>query len=793
LLRLTLFPLFLLYALNSFALEISLESAKEKFQPYSTLHLKDINDFLCQNQYDDFGNTTKIVCVFSKKPSQKIKKLQNNFFQIDTKVQESGFFLIIKPLYKMQLFALVFDMTEEGDVYQADVKLSKHWMIVGYIDKLPYIKNHKPLDIGINFPFTMKKDSLPYVGGLDLKGNPVHIEKAQDVKDYVKIKKYYKNKKYYKCLELIDSIIANYPNTLFRVELLFYKIRANAKLNDFDKVIDLSKVYLREYSADENVAEVLALSANAYAKVGLNIDADYFFDRLFDEHKESEFAKWGYIYKGEMLEASGGASKAFIFYEKAFYAAKSVEVAADAAFHLAQQQVNNFKRKKAAKYIRKIINVMPKKLFENIKQSMELMYAFAEGEDYLTASAIAKALINEMKANHDEYERLLKDRAVWLSKTSNKQEALKALNRYIKEFKYGTYEKDVKIAKDALFFDTNNETNATQRLSQYNELIEDYANDTIGKRALYEKVKLLLEEKKYDDVLDLKGNILALDSDEYSDTDTIIYKAAIGSMQESLKDNECQNVLNISDEYNITLSNEWDDGVYRCAMKGGDFTLAKKIANLNQKSKDLELRKLWLYRYIKVDFATGNYSEVIEASKDLIILIEDDVKEGKKTEYIDIYRYLFDTYQRVENKHQMLELILNIENIFKIQSQDIERYLATMSVGTNLKDNNIIIKYATIVMQIQKKSATFVQTPFVEFTLYQAYVDKEDYNKALEIIISLDDKKLSSKQRARQKYLLGFIYSKLWRDEEAINAYEEAINADKESSWAQLAKSAKEF
>jgi len=189
----------------------------------------------------------------------------------------------------------------------------------------------------------------------------------------------------------------------------------------------------------------------------------------------------------------------------------------------------------------------------------------------------------------------------------------------------------------------------------------------------------------------------------------------------------------------------------------------------------------------------GNYTDVLDASKDLIILIDGDIQAGKKSEYIEVYRYLFDTYQRVEDYQNMLESIKQIENIFGIKYKDIERYIAVMSYGNNAKDDNIVIKYGSIIMQIQEKAKTYIETPFVEFTLFQAYVNKEDYINALEVIKSLNDRKLSNKDRARQKYLLGFTYSKLWRDDEAMIAFDEVIKADPKSSWAELAKSAKEF
>ncbi len=93
-------------------------------------------------------------------------------------------------------------------------------------------------------------------------------------------------------------------------------------------------------------------------------------------------------------------------------------------------------------------------------------------------------------------------------------------------------------------------------------------------------------------------------------------------------------------------------------------------------------------------------------------------------------------------------------------------------------------------MEIQKKSNSYAQSPFVEFTLYQAYIDKGENNLALEVIKSLDDRELPAVKRARQKYLLGSVYDRLWQDDDAKEAYNDAIKADPKSAWAELARSA---
>jgi tetratricopeptide (TPR) repeat protein len=780
--------LLIFLSINVFALEISLQGAKENHQPYSTLHLSDKDKFLCQEFRDDFNAVVKIVCAFPKSPAQKIQKLKNSFFEIYTETKKETFFLVIKPYEKMKLFPMVFDLVKEDTVFSSKVELSNRWMIVGYKDKLPYIEPQEKSESAINFPFTLGEDKLPYVGSLDIEGNPVYIKRVGDVTEYIKIKKLYEEKNYEFTLELIDEIIREYPDTLFKPELLFYKIRVHSKMDENEKLIEVAKDYLRDYSSDENVPEVLSLLAKSYGKVGLSSDADYFYDRLFSEHADSVYAKWGYIYLAESLEAAGNLSRPQTLYEKAIRETDSIEVAVEAAFRLAKIHIANSKIKEAAQQVDKIAKAKAEYFSQEKYKSIDMMYDFYDNGDYISAATIAKAVFEHIDPNDEEYEELSRNIGIWLSQTENKKEALEALNNYIERFSDGMYIQEIQVAKDSLFFDVNDE-NASSKLANYEKLMSEYAGDTIGDKAIYEKAKLLIAEGAFADALSMEAELLKLDTVEYGDVPTLITNAAIGTMKQSLKDKECNSVLVISSKYKIELSAEWDEGVYDCAMKGADFELAKKMADKNLKSKDLEQRKKWLYRYIKVDFATGNYSNVIEASKELITLTQSEANSP----YRDVYRYLFDTYHRLENSNKMVESMADVVKAYGDDYIDIDRYIAVMAVGSEKKDNNLVIEYGERVMSMQRISTSHPQSPFVEFTLYQAYTDKENYDKALEVIKSLDTLELNSTQRARQKYLLGSVLAKLWRDDESQKAYQEAIDAEPNSAWAKLAKSAKEI
>ena len=779
--------LLLLFISSLTALEMSINGAQENYKKFSTLHVNDDTKFVCQEIKDDFEITIKIVCAFSKKPTKSVQKLQNDFFKIDTFIKKKTFFLVITPFHKIKLMPVIFDLTKDENIYQPKVSISKHWMVIGYSDKLPLINNKPRPGISINFPYYSDQEKLPYVGGLDIKGNPVHIKKIDDVADYLKIKRFFKEKKYEYCIELIDDIFQSYPNTLFKAELIYYKIRVYAKLKDYDNVISNAKTYLREYSSDENIPEVLSLTANAYSKIGLSTDADYFFDRLFSEHEHSVYAEWGYIYLGEMEEGSGAATKAVKLYKKALNETQDIDVGVTAAYHLALTKIG-YSLDESSKYIMQIVKAKPSYFINEMKTSIDMMHMFVDGMKYETASAIAKAILDELGKQDDEYEILLKNRALWLAQTSKKAEALVAINDYLELYQDGTFADEVQTAKDGLFFDTS-ELNTTAKISEYNKLIEEYQGDSIGERAIYEKAKLLLENEMYSDVLHSKSQLSTLDEEIYEDINSIVTDSAIGVMKSALENKECQEVLNMSNDYNITLSDKWDDGIYECSMMGGDYQLSRKIAGKNLKSKDLQERKKWLYRYIKIDFATGNYSDVVDASKDLISLIDN----VKNSDYKDVYRYLFDTYQRLEKSEEMISAIVDVQKVFGHDYKDIDRYVSVMTIGSDKKDDNIVIEYGSKVIEIQTSSSSNPQSPFVEFTLYQSYINKKDYNNALEVMKLLDTVELNKSDRARQKYLLGTVYGKLWRDEEAMKAYQESIDADSSSAWAKLAQGAKEI
>ncbi len=767
-----------------FSLELSVQTGKDSAQYFSVINIKEEFPFICESVKNDFDETREIICAFDKRPSELFRPLNNNFFEIKAETRGKNYFIIIRPHHKMKLFPILFDLTKDTEIYQVDAQQSKKWTVIGYKDTLPLLRHVKTPPQGFNFPVTYERLSTPYVGGLDIHGNPVHMTRVRDVSDYITLKRYYKLKNYEQALELSRSIVETYPDTVFKSELMVYEMRCLHKLGNHEDLITVSKQFLRNYSSDENVPEILAYTANAYANNGMYTDADYFFDRLFTEHEKDRFAKLGLIYKADQQIDSGNSKKALEFYEKAMLETSDRKIAAEAAFKIAMYHIEYGRAGRAKQYAEKILRGLPEYLLENLDKSIQMTNEFGQRGEYAIAAEMAKILIDNMERSYIGYEALYKNRGIWLGETDAKKEALEAMNLYLTKYQFGDYREEVIRAKDSLFFD-GDDKNTSARLAEYDELIKQYGQDAIGKKALYKKAELLFENKQYMDVLDMRDALEQLDDTLYPGRDDLIENAAIGMMEKSLEQDACTDVVSLSQEYNVTLSSKWDAGIFKCAFESGEYGLAKSMAQPYLKARSLDERMKWLERYIKADFAIGNYLDVINASNELLAL--DNVE---KKGYSDIHRIRFDAYSRLDDGQGMLKEIVEIEKAFGLDFDDIERYTKMLSIAQDKKDDAMIITYAKKVMALQTKTKTRTQSPYIEFTLTQAHTNLQQHQYALNTLRTLNDLELNDEKRARQKYLEGSLLQKLGRKEEARNAYQASIDTNSSTAWSKLSQDA---
>lgn len=768
-----------------FGLELSLQSGKEEGEKFSILHLRHTLPFECQATNNEFGETRRVDCHFKSSPKQTFSPINNGLLSLSASSSSKGYTITILPKSKMMLFPEVFDLSKESQTYQSDVKKARHWNVVGYTNTLPLMHLSAPSALSINFPVKVNKNIPSFVGGLDLKGNPIKIRRVQDVTDYMEMKKAYAANDYKKVLDLAKNTLQEYPNTVFKNELILYQIRSYHQLGEFEKLLELSKKFLREYSADASVAEVLAYTANAYSKIGQILDADYFFERLFDEQSDSPFASLGMIYKAEQSEASGDLKKAMMFYQKALASTSDMAVASKAAFKLAQLELIDGNTQKAAEYVDKIATVNPNYFSEVYNNAIEMSEAFMNRKDPKTAARITEALLNKTDKKLDKYQLLLKNLGLQLAKAGKRNEALKRFNEYLESYKYGEFAEEIRRAKDGLFFEEGDK-NTTKEIKKYNDLIDRYGNDSVGRKALYKKAQLLLKEKKYKEILDIESDLYRLDSAEYPETNSMISKSAIELEKVYLKEGKCIDAMKLQKMYKIKLLSEWDESLFNCALKTTQYATAKKIAQRHLKSNSIQERQVWLSRMIKTQFGLGEYKEAIKGGNELISLLATE----KNPPLNEIYRTMFDAVQRVGDAEGMIRHIKSVEASYPNDFKDIERYTQMVSLGLKRKDETLIQTYARKVMVLQERTKTYTQSPYIEFTLAQSYQNLGKDTDAVKVLRTLNSRKMTNEKRARQQYLIGAIEQKLGNKRQSRDAFNASIKADKNSAWGKLAKDA---
>ncbi len=779
------FWIILSLCLPLFGLELSIQSGKEEGEKFSILHLRHTVPFECKATDDEFGVTKRIECYLPTPPKQNFSPIDNGQLLVSSSTTPNGYTITVLPKSKIKLIPVLFNLTRTKETYQNDAKKALHWNIVGYQSNLPLISLSSSSATAINFPIKIAKSPPPFVGGLDLKGNPIKITRVQDVTDYMEMKKAYAAKNYIKVIDRAENTLKEYPNTVFKNELMLYQIRSYHQLGEFEKVLALSKRFLREFSSDPGLAEVLTYTANAYSKIGQITDADYFFDRLFDEQGDSPFAPQGMIYKAEQLETNGEPKKAAQYYKKALSSTTDVAIASKAAFKLAQSELMSGDIQKAAQYVDKIITVNPNYLSEVTDDAINMATSFMDKKDPKTAARLTEALLNKSDKKSDNYQLLLKNLGLQLAKAGKRGEALKRFNEYLESFKYGDYAEEVRRAKDGLFFNEG-DSNTTEEIKKYNDLIDRYGDDSVGRKALYKKAQLLLKEKKYKEVLDIESDLYRLDSTEYPETNQLIAKSAIGFEKSLLKEGKCADAMKFQKMYKIKLLPEWDESLFNCALKTAQYPTAKKIAQSHLKSNSVAERQIWLFRMVKTQFGLGEYKAASKGGEELITLLG----VQKNPPLNEIYRIMFDAAQRVGDSDAMIRHIKSIEGAFPNDFTDIERYTQMVSLGLKRKDEAMTQTYARKVITLQERTKSYTQSPYIEFTLAQSYQNLGKDTDALNVLKTLNKQKLNTEKRARQQYLIGAIEQRLGHKREARDAFNASIKSDKNSAWGKLAKDA---
>lgn len=780
-------------ALPLFSVNLVLNSAKENDLPYAILHVQDSKPFACETIPQPEGREV-YVCAFDRVVKTPIEAKNMPLVEIDFLEKEKSFYIRIMPKVNSKIMgvknALYMNKEVDSSVPQNEYS---HWNILLFEE--PPFKRSRAQE-GIDFPIHYPKQEKPFVGALDLNGAPISYVQGQDIRDYMDLKEDYAAKRYYDVVENSLEIAEKYPQSIFRSELLLYRLRALDKVLDnpqeysllsdeFDRndLIDEAKEWINAFPSDENTPEVLMLIAKSYLDIGFKSDANYFLDILVSEHEDSSFTKRAILDFADSLYNSREENKAIKLYMDVLYSAKDLDVAAQAAIRLAEKAMSRGEDQEARDYLLKVLGANEKYLLEDKEEAYELAKRLALNGLHDVAAKVADVLLEDVNKSDDNREELMRDSGIWHAKAKNINRAYDKLQEYLQAYEYGQYKEEVQEALDELFFELE-ETNETKLANYYDTLINKYENK-ISDRALEEKAKLFLDKGNYEEVLNMQDPLMRI-NDTNASTQTqahpLVRSAAQALAKQEIKNDNCTRAINLFKAYKLDSGAFDSQALFECMLRTSRFEKAGNIAQKELENSDLNEKLAWMERYTISLYGQKEYNKVVDVGEDMKKVAS---TLNKKVNH-EALQKLFFAYMEEEQIDEALDTAQQIEKEWPKVLANSDVYIKIVKYALDERNDLLLAEYAKKILALQNEHSVHVQSPFVDFNYISALQRLERIEEALEINKGLLEKDISKKQRIRALYSAGELSLKLEQSADAKEYFQECTAIDEESSWKDI-------
>ncbi len=725
-------------------------------------------------------------------PESRLVPVKSDFFDlrfIEKADGNSSYLVQIVPKKKSLMHPLPVPIYENPVIGAKAPRFAKHWIVLGFERSAPYLGKKSYFPERLSFPLDFSDYAIPSVGAVDINGRPVFMKDNRDVERFIAVKRAFEAGKYSKAYDLATEAFEQYPDSIFASDFLRYRIKALAKLDmkeRADEIIKMGRLFIKHYTSDEYMPEVLLILARVYSATGFVSDANYFFDRLINEHKGSRFANLGLIYLGDQLFINGKVKEATKRYLEAYYAAKDIDVASLAAYKLAIRYLDRGNTKEAVKYLRKIWNKNPDFLLKDKDDAHRIAQQLAARGVYDLAIEIDKALLKRLRKIDALYEEVLFEIAEWYDEWKKVKEAIDWYERYLEEFAYGSHSDKAKENLDALFV-VSHDMNATEALKKYEKLMREYSGSEIADKALVAKMKVLLAQKRYEEVLAVKEAVEAMrSSDAKNDAKAILKKAAQALFVGAAQNGECRRGVAMVEEYGVEPTSKEEPFLFTCYMKYARYDKAHEIALGHLTDASTSSRIEWLCRDTHALALMKKYQESLKAAQDLHALAKTAAQRRCPTLLWDEVK-AYDALGMYANEmaliHRMADLYKDDMRLAEVLRMG---YNAAKREGDDMQRLWLLEK----LIALQNRHASHPYSPWVEFEAIRLLKEKKAYEKALKIASSMEKLGLKGENKARWLYEKGLLFELLGQKEASKKSFEACSKVDDGGAWRKLCSQA---
>lgn len=762
---------FILIVSQLFAFNIEVDYGVENGKRFSIITLKHDKRFPCKENRDINNKNIMVECVVDGTPIATFPKSKTEFFEIYSKINNNKFYLFIKPMKDQSLFATFLDLKNDTPIPVERPQTSKIWQIVGYDSEIPFLSSRTYK--GINFPISIPNTSFPSIMELNIDASPLAYNVGPDLSLFLNIRSAYNDKKYESTIKLVDDMLAEYSNSIFRRDVLLYKIRAMYKMNAIaDDTLNLSREWLKMYPADMGVPEVLFVIADSYSKIRVYNEARYYFDRIINEYENSKYVQYALVGIAKNLAINGDKKKPEALYAKAYEEAKDVDTASYVTYNWGDFELENDDLSDAEMLFSRIINANPSYFLNDLDLSYKAFHKWADKKLYGIAARAGDSILNYL-SNDAFKERLMIDVSLWYELDSKPQDAHRINNEFLNTFKDSASVAMMKQRDDNLLFHLN-EGDLSKQIEQYDYIIATYPNTPQSALAYEKKAQALFDLGRYKEVLMLRANL--------KNDDVNIKKSYIKIIETS---KGCKDIVDyFLDSKEILLTNNAKD-VFSCLFESSLFDKAKDLSNLALSGSLSSLdRLIWLYNVAQSFFALQDYNNAAHSSRDAFSI----AKELNK--YQDSGIILFLSLANLNRKSEAMALFDELRALFPSSKEMIDVYYWLLKWSIESNDNIAIERYAKELISLQDSLKLYEYSPFVELSYADVLFSDYRYTQMLNVLENIESKKPNNNEAQKVHYMRGVAYSELGDVVSAKTELNKCLSMNAQSSFARLCNDA---
>ncbi len=774
-----LFLVFFLSFITLFSVEINVASGMSDSNTYSVLTMEHTEAFNCINTASPKNPKDRYICKFKNIPLTYPHSTSNKFFVIEPVIEDNDMYIVVTPKYRSFLKPI-------KEVHTTDAVLkTKKWLFIGYEEKLPFIMSQGVK--GLNFPITIEPELPLHVGSLDIDKKPLQdAQRKEEVEAFLKVKRLFDQGKNQDVLNAVDAAIEYSKESLFLPELLLYKLRTLALgRGNEHKILDIGKLWADTYTSHKDLPEVMLLVAKANIDLGYTKDASYFIDVLINDYSKSIYAQMAMIYKADRYKSNTKFEKASELYLKVLKNTSDIDIASIAASKLAEMLIPASKVEEGMTYYKKIFRSNPDFFVKDVMKGYELALYVSSFSEFSLAAGIGDRVLFKLDKNHPEFKQVLLNTARWHAKAGSVDEAKARYEQYMKQFPYEANLEEVKREYDQLFFSLSDD-NVTAKLASYDSMINKYGDGEIGEKAFHEKVMLLADQHRYDEIKDKLGQFTQLDEKQFPDIDIESAKIVNDMFFYYLINKRCEDVVFLYKNYDVSIDSIYDEKIYACLYDTFEYKLALDICDKNIDAASGHFTIEWIGKKIDVYDRISETNRVAQFAEDYLKAMD---LYGKK---VSMERYMKILNARMVEKMytKVLETVDRILDIYPDAPNRAEIYEKGIKAAIKLQELAKTLQYTDRLYTYQKQSGIRTYTPWIETTHADTLAKLGRYRDAVLVLQKMLQDELSTPDRARGLYTLSSYLDQLGMFDTSKSVLKRCVGLGGDDRFSRLCKDA---